>query len=64
MRGSEHPVTRGDQVHAVGAILGLLWVLGILVSVDPFFHKKNYYFMTVGIMTDTSHARLYSFLLL
>lgn len=49
MRGSEHPVTRGDQVHAIGAILGLLWVLVILVSVDPFFHKKifNYYFMTL-----------------
>lgn len=44
MRGSEHPVTRGDQVHAVGAILGLLWVLGILVSVDPFFHKKKLLF--------------------
>lgn len=41
MRGNDHPVTRDDQVPAVEAILGLLWVLCILVSVDPFFHKEN-----------------------
>lgn len=38
--GSEHPVTGGDQIHAVGITHGFLWVPGTLVSMDPSLHKN------------------------
>lgn len=38
---SKHPVTGGNQVHAIRAQGRLVWVLLTLVSTDSFFRKET-----------------------